>query len=406
MRARALTGPTIAKRVFIVILAIAGAAQVTRSAIVQQETPKRPELAAKFWPGHPRVEVALAMAEIGNAARNGRPPTAASVNRSETAARRSPLAVEPFLIKGAIAQNDQQGRRAELLFVEASRRDPRSSAGRFFLAQLYLASGHPEEGLRQAAVLLRLSSRGSAALVPPIAKYAKSPDAIPGLRRILAGDAALRDAVLSKLAEDVENYSIIVALAGREIGRSEQRVGTQWQAQLLRTLLEEGQLMRARALWLRISGLSSSPSGIFNPRFAKLAAPPPFNWTLGTGDFGFAEPVPQGALKVIYYGRADGELASQLLLLRPGTYVIKMRVARNSDIDGASGLAWTIACHTSKNVLLSLALRSEKGTAHPITGRFTVPPGCSSQMMRLAGTAREFPSSEEVTIDGLELVRQ
>lgn len=406
MKARALKGPTIVKKVFIVILAIAGAAQVTRSAIVQQETAKRPELAAKFWPGHPRVEVALAMAEIGNAARNGRSPTAASVDRSETAARRSPLAVEPLLIKGAIAQNDKQSKRAELLFVEASRRDPRSSAARFFLAQLYLASERPGEGLRHAAVLLRLSSSGSTALVPPIAQYAKSPGAIPGLRRILAGDAALRDAVLSKLAEDAQNFSIIVALAGREMGSREPSIAPQWQAQLLRTLLEEGQLLRARALWLRISGLSSSPSGIFNPRFAKLAAPPPFNWTLGTGDFGFAEPAPQGGLQVIYYGRADGEFASQLLLLRPGSYVITMRVARNSDVDGASGLAWTIACSTSKNVLLNLALGTEKGAAHPITGRFTVPPGCSSQLVRLAGTAGEFPASEQVTISGLELVRQ
>ena len=53
-------------------LALAGAVQVVRSAVVQQTVASRPDAAARAWPSHPRVELALAMAEIGAAANRER----------------------------------------------------------------------------------------------------------------------------------------------------------------------------------------------------------------------------------------------------------------------------------------------------------------------------------------------
>ena len=389
-------------------LALAGGFQVVRSAVVQHMVATRPDVAAALWPSHPRVEIAVAMAEIGQAANVGQAPTAASVARSMAAARRAPLAVEPFLIRGAIAQSEKRADLAEQLFVEAARRDPRSTAARYFLSQLYLTSGRPGEGLRHASVLVRLVSGGPAALVPAIAQYAKSPEAVPTLRKMFARDRGLRDAVLSDLARDAGNYRLIVALAGDEIGKSEPLVAPAWQVQLLRSLIDQGEVARAYALWLRISGLRTASAGIFNPQFAPLAAPPPFNWTFGNGVFGFAEPTAGASLQVIYYGRANGQFASQTLLLAPGAYELRMRVMRDSDNDSdeSSGLTWTVACSTSGNVLLDLPIGAIEGAAGPIAGRFAVPAGCSSQMLKLAGTARDYASAEQVTISDLQLVRQ
>lgn len=346
------------------------------------------------------------MAEIGAAAGKRQAPSATSVSLSESVARRAPLAVEPFLIKGAIAQSEHQAKRAEQLFVEAARRDPRSAAARYFLAQLYLASGRPGEGLRHASVLTRLVSGGPAALVPAIAQYAKSPGAVPNLRRMFAGDPGLGDAVLSDLARDAGNFDLIVALAGKDISHSELRPTPAWQAQLLRSLIERGDVARAHALWLRISGLRTAPKGIFNPRFAKLSVPPPFNWTFGSGDFGFAESAEGGRLQVIYYGRANAQFASQILLLPPGTYELRTRVLRTSDGDGASGLAWSVACSTADKALFNLPIGDIEDVARQIAGRFTVPAGCSSQTIKLAGTTREYAPSEQVTISDLQLIRQ
>ncbi len=409
MRA-ATKAPRVVRTVLVAALALVGAVQVVRSAVVQHTVASRPDVAAQLWPGHPRVGLALAMAEIGEAANKGQVPSAASIARSTIAARRAPLAVEPFLIHGAIAQSEQRAERAEQLFVEASRRDPRSAAARFFLAQLYLASGRPGEGLRHASVLVRLVAGGSAALVPAIAQYSKSPAAVPTLRRMFAGDRELRDAVLSELARDAGNFSVIVALAGDEIGKDEPLVPPAWQAQLLRSLIERGEFLRAHALWLRISGQRTAPTGIFNPQFARLAAPPPFNWTFASGDFGFAEPAAGGSLQIIYHGRADAQFASQTLLLLPGTYKLRMRVMRTSDGEGTSGLAWTVACSAADakagNVLLTLPIGDSEDVARPIAARFTVPAGCSSQTIQLAGTTREDAPSEQVTISDLQLVRE
>ena len=398
--------PSAIVKVALVAFSLAGAVQVVRSAIVQHSVASNPDVAARLWPGNPRVRLAIAMAEIGAAAGKGQAPSATSVSLSESVARRAPLAVEPFLIKGAIAQSEQQAKRAEQLFVEAARRDPRSAAARYFLAQLYLASGRPGEGLRHASVLTRLVTGGPAALVPAIAQYAKSPGAVPNLRRMFAGDPGLRDAVLSDLARDAGNFDLIIALAGGDIGHSDLRPAPAWQGQLLGSLIEGGDVARAHVLWLRISGLRTTPKGLFNPRFAKLSAPAPFNWTFGSGDFGFAESVADGSLQVMYYGRADAQFASQTLLLPPGTYELRARVVRTSDGDGGSGLAWSVACRAGDKTLLNLPIGDVEDAARPIAGRFTVPAGCSSQIIQLAGAPREYARSEQVTISDLKLVRQ
>lgn len=387
------------------VLALVAAAQVVRSAIVQDTVARRPDLAAMAWPSHPQVELALAMAEIGVAAGKGLVPGAASLERSEKAAARAPLAVEPYLIEGAMAQSAGQASRAERLFSEAYRRDPRSTAARFFLAQLTLVSGRPGEGLRHASVLARLVAGGPAALVPAIAQYAKSPGAVPTLKRIFSGDRELREAVLAELARDATNFDLVMALVGGTLGDSQQSVAP-WQANLLHALVERGEVSRAHALWSRISGLRSAPQGIFNPGFAKLAAPAPFNWTLSGGDFGFAEPAAGGGLQVIYYGRANALFANQTLLLAPGRYAIAMQAARTSDGDGTSGLAWAVTCAGTSETLLNLAIGGGKGVSRKIAGRFTVPAGCSSQALRLIGTAQEYAPSEQVTINDLKLVRE
>lgn len=398
--------PSVVGKVAIVALALAGAVHVVRSSIVQHSVAARPEMAARVWPSHPRVELALAMAEIGTAANKGEAPGPASVDRVDAAARRAPLSAKPFLIHGAIAQSKQQAKRAEQLFVEASRRDPRLSAARFFLAQIYLTSGRHDEGLRHAAVLDRLVSPGSGTLARAIVQYAKVPDAVPTLRRMFANDRVLRDAVLAELARDAANFDLIMAFAGKnDLGSSAARDVPLWHGSLLRSLIEQGEFVRARDFWMRVSGLRSAPEGIFNTRFAKLAAPAPFNWTFGSGDFGFAEPANGGGLQIIFYGRSDAEFATQTLLLAPGPYQLGMRVMRTSDGGGGSGLAWTVACNGTKKPLLNLALGEIDNATQPIAGRFTVPAGCSSQTIRLIGKAREYAPSEQVTITGLRLIR-
>jgi hypothetical protein len=38
-----------------------------------------------------------------------------------------------------------------------------------------------------------------------------------------------------------------------------------------------------------------------------------------------------------------------------------------------------------------------------LSGRFTVPPGCAAQRLRLSGVAREFAASEQAVVSRLQL---
>ena len=218
-------------------------------------------------------------------------------------------------------------------------------------------------------------------------------------------DRALRDAVLTDLARDAGNAEVILALAGDDIGQRDPSAGPGWRERLLTALVERGDFSRARALWLRISGLPTAPAGIFNPQFAKLAAPAPFNWTFGSGEYGFAEPAENASLQVVYYGRTNGQFAAQTLLLAPGTYQLRMRVLRESDNDQSSGLAWSVTCDKASTTLVTLPVGEGKGPARTIAGEFRVPAGCAAQTIKLVGTASDYAASEQVAFSNLQLVR-
>jgi hypothetical protein len=398
-----LARPSPLRLLVVGLLALLLAAQVVRTAFASHYVATRPDLAARAWPDHPRVALAAAMGEIGTAAAAGQAASPATLARAMAAARRGPLLTAPFLIKGAEALSRGDTAKAEALFREARRRDPRSGAARYFLAQHYLLSGRPVEGLAEAAVLTRLVAGGGTAMIPGLVQYAHQPGAVPHLREMFTANPELGARVLDVLAQDASNAALVVALAGDGAGDSKAPAPA-WQAQLLASLIKSGDYRQARALWLRISGVRGGAPGLFNPQFEKLAAPAPFNWTLATGTFGVAEPLPPGKLQLIYYGRDPGEFASQLLMLVPGTYELRMQVKRVDSRREPSLLRWTLACQPGMAQLLDLPLAQAKAPSGELAGRFTVPANCPAQRLVLAAAAREFAAPEQIAIGNLQLV--
>jgi len=399
------TRPSPARLSIVVLLALAAAFQIVRTAVASNFVATNPDLAVRIWPANPRVALAGAMGEIGQSAAAGQSASLAVVARAMDAARRAPLLTGPFLIKGAVALSEGDAARAEGLFREARRRDPRSAAARYFLAQHYLVSGRPVEGLAEAAVLTRLVRGGSSALIPGLVQYAKEPGAVPTLRRMFAGNPDLRDQVLVELARDASNAALLMDLAGDGVDAS-RAAASPWQAQLIASLIERGDYAKAHALWRRFSGVPGRESALFNPQFAKLAAPAPFNWTFAAGTAGVAEPIASGELQLIFYGRDTAQFASQLLMLRPGDYELRMRVRRDSPSAEASRLGWTLTCQPGTRQLLDLPLAKAAKADGALAARFTVPANCPAQLLALGGISGEFPKTEQATIGNLQLVRE
>lgn len=364
---------------------------------------ERPAVAAQLWPNAPDARRDQAMRDIGlAAARLGTVPEDA-VRTMHWLARSEPLRAEPFLVEATVAATAGDGVRAEQLFANAAARDPRSVLAHFSLADRYLRTGRLVAGLAEISIMAQLVPSATNSLAGPIAVYARQPTAEHALRQFFARTPSLAPLVLGELAKDPTQADRVIAF-GEALPPSGDKG---WQLTLVQTLIDKHQYPRALATWRRLAGVASF-AGLYNPQFAAISAPPPFNWAPFEGSGALAEPAPGGGLKLVYYGRADVVVTRQLLVLAPGRYTLAMELgsgpvstADAANPDPSSGLAWQIGCADGGAVLGTLPLRSGAQSRASLT--FAVPAGCGAQWLSLRGTAGAFGDPVAVTVSGLTL---
>lgn len=383
----------IVRRIVAMLAALLLAIQVVRNAVVLSLSGTQPAESAKIWSDHPTAELSLAMMEIAEATRFRRPVPLTAFELTADAARKEPLAPEPFLVRGVQAQIAGNEVLAERAFEAAQWREPRSLPAAYFLADRYFRAGNVRGGLGQVAALARLSPGGSATIGPYIAAYAQNRSNWPQLKSLLTANPALAGPALNVLAANVATTEAVLALADR---RTDFRKAD-WFVRLLRTLVSAGEVARARTIWAEASRPKSGEL-IHDSTFSDKLSPAPFNWDLASSPVGLAERQPGGRLHVMFYGQEDGVLASQLLLLPPGIYRLSMRVV--GDGDRASSLNWSIWCDKAAAPIASVTL-----DAAARGWRFKVPTGCSAQWLKLSGASGDISQQVDETIAGLKLER-
>jgi hypothetical protein len=238
------------------------------------------------------------------------------------------------------------------------------------------------------AILGRLLPGSSLQLVPALAQYAHAPGAPEELRTILSENPGLKRPLLIALASKAENADLVIKLAAHDVLSSAPDARA-WKSRLLASLVDRGEYRRAYVLWHLLSGLPAGQSPlVFNSQFNDNRAPPPFNWSYSSGSAGLAEPA-DGKLRVLFYGRTNSVMASQLLLLTPGSY--KFKASESGEVaDGA--LVWALSCLDSGKELMSLPIgKSAEST-------FTVPAQCGAQRLDLNGVGLEQPEQSDVEI--------
>jgi hypothetical protein len=389
--------PSVVRTIIVVAVAALVAMQVARTALIADPS-TRNTIAPRVWPSHPTLLTNRTMAEIGAHAARGQTPPPETLREVDVIADKAPLAAEPYLIKGALAQVAGRQDYAERLFLAARLRDPRSAAARYFLADRYLRTNRIAPALAEIAALSRLYVEARAQFGPALATFAKMSGGVPQLRRFFRTSPELEPFVLSDLAMDARNADLVLALWGKR-PVDPKAPPPDWQGRLIRKLIEQGQFAKAYATWRLVAGVDRGAGTIFNPGFRKMPAPPPFNWDFSaTG--GVAEPGPGDRLQVIYYGRQDAVLAEQLLMLAPGRYQLGM------DISGPLGdggeLAWTLSCVPRPEPIFRLLI-NRRGR---IAGKFSVPQNCPVQSFRLTALPGPFPQSQEFAVGGLGLIRE
>lgn len=384
-------------RAFLVIAcALLIGVQAVRNWAVAAYAELHPGLAAGVWAGHPDVQLGQALVEIARSATARLPVPRSAFARIDDAALKAPLSPQPFLVRGVQASVAGDRRQAAADFLAAQRRDPRSIAAAYFLTDYYFRAGRPLPGLRQAALLARLSPAGAAPIGKLVAAYAQDPANWADIRALFGTDQSIEDAVLTALARDDGNASAILAIADR----GHRSASSPWLTPLLKSLVRSGDYGRARAIWASVADARMPPGALlYDPGFAAPDAPPPFNWTLAASNLGIAERQDGGLLHVIYYGGNDGVLASQLLLLEPGSYRLEAEVAPGSD--HAETIFWSLRCDRSSRPIAAVPLESAG------LQRWTVdvPAGCPAQWLELVGKSVDIPRQAEVTLGKLALTR-
>lgn len=379
------------------IVAIVGAlllgVVVIRNALVSQYAETNPGRASAVWSGHPTSELWAGLTQIGVTAREKKPVPASTLAVIRDAARKSPLAPEPFVVRGVEAQESGNRRLAIAAFKAAALRDGRSIPARYFLAEQYLRSGDANDGLKEIAMLARMVPKGVDNLGPYIAVYARDPRTRPQIVALFRDNPGIELAALTSLAADPSNADVVLQLA------TPSSRPPQWAARLLESLINAGEFEKARATWAKLSHISPPPSDlIFDATFQRPDVPAPFNWALTSSSVGLAERQAGGRLHVLFYGQDDGVLAKQLLVLPPGRYRLAMHVG--GDLAHARALSWGVTCVGAEKALVAVPLASAAPNA-----TFVVPAGCAAQSLGLMASAPDIPQQSDVTISGLSLSR-
>ena len=326
-------------------------------------------------------------------------PTLAAVGRT---AQRAPLDARPYLFFGAEDILHRDGARATEVLEAGRRLDGRNRWIRLLLLDRYLRAKRYDQAAGELAVLNRLVSGAQTPILGELARMAQDPSTRDAVRQTLARDPALEADLLGTLARLDPDPQLLLGLASPS-ARAMARLPNGWGQSLVQAMVDRGRFTAARATWARLFGIAPDAAAqpVYDSGFYGLAGAPPFGWQFASGTIGAADPR-HGQLSVEYYGRDDGILASQLLVLSPGRYRLGYALAGGA----GTGLSWTLSCADQPKAapFVSVGLPSATAAPHRFGLDFAVPAsGCTAQWLRLVGTAAEFPTAVNLTISGLAL---
>jgi hypothetical protein len=358
------------------------ALHAVRVAVVGAWGERRPDVAHALWPAHPLPQRTLALAEIGAAARRGESPTATALERMERSAHTDPLSGQPLLVAATERLAARDAALGERLLLAALHRDPRSTATHFLLADLYVRQQRIGDALKHVAPLGRLLGDGRTdAFAGALATYVGQPGALEKVRPVLQQSPTLRREVMTGLASDPAAATTLRALVRPG------DAGERWLAEAFERHLANGDVAAARAL-LAAAGVQGG--GTVLTAWPAGAGQGPLRWRFPADKEGAAEPVANGPLRLVYYGRADAALADHLLLLTPGRYSLQATFA---GLLPAGTFEWRMSCVQGGAALMSWPVVERSGAR-----TFEVPADCPAQRLALWGRTGEFPRTSAVEL--------
>jgi len=300
-----------------------------------------PERTLGMAPRQPEALLALAERQLS-----------AGQRQQAVATARRLLSVEPlqgrgFRVLAQAAEQEGDAASALALYEIAVRRSPRDVTSRAWLAQHYLEARDFRAALEQIDMILRVSPRQQAGLLPILVQLANDPDFAAELGRTLQSRPEWRGNLLSLLqrsGEAAASDAVLSALQ-REGGLSSQEFDS-W----IDDLMGAGRWGTAYSYWASLPAtgkLRLTP--VYNGGFESEPGSRGFDWRVtripGVVLEFAATPGSNGlAAHVLFRDRrVSGVNLEQPLLLAPGQYRLSARM-RADRLQSASGLEWAVFC--------------------------------------------------------------
>lgn len=323
--------------------------------------------------------------------------------RNEKAARyliaHDPLDSTALTYLGLVADKKGDERRASTLMALALRSEGRAMGARLWVTDRDLRRRDYASAIDNFDLLERVGPRNSTTLIVAMAGIVRDPASIAPLSRKLSTNPWWRSSFLYALNQQGVSPDIIYRLTPQ--GSKTQILGEQ--SGLLQSLLKNKEYERAYLAWINFLPPSSLKNlgPVYDPEFANLPGPLPFNWRLLDSPEGSSEFSKPKGLTISYLGAAPASLTEQTTLLAAGRYRISVIASGADDNDQ---LSWTVTCDGKGEPLVSLPITGLTGERKRYTAMFDVPASdCGAQRLALLGAPAEFPRTASAVIASVNI---
>lgn len=382
-------GGTALRRLLISVAAISLAAVAASHALATIAADKVPATALSLVPGHPVAAAALARSAL----------VLGEPGRAETAAlaaiRNSAVSSDAFQTLGLVRANKDTAE-AKRLFEYAVALNQREASAQMWLARDLFIDGEWESSLRHLDAAMRVSPASHSTGYRLLAFAIAANETVDPVLRILRSNPSWLDGFL---AYGVQSQTLLPSLARvvTQLPNSSAARSEEVEAALLSGLVTAGEYEQARELIAKIGASNSSP--VRDPSFILSGPYQPFDWKYLSDPGKGAAPTPSASGGLRYQANTGegGPIATQLVMLEPGTYELKsLQRTQPATLDGYP--YWTVTCAGDNQLQLAdLRIpRSDDKAGRPNSTQFEVPSrGCQAQWLQLNIRATFSPGGLE-----------
>lgn len=380
-----------------VALAVLCGWRVVATTMADDLATEDPQAALRWQPGHPAALMALAERQLAAG-----DPQAAAAN-ARRLARIEPLQGRAFAIVARASEAAADPDAATRLHAIASRRAPRVLRSHAWLADRDLRAGRYGEALAQIDIILRLSPRDGAYLLPLLSQWSANPTFAQALASRLRDNPGWRPAMLQTLSSNSDGPAANAVYAAL---REQDALSVAETGGWLDALIHAGRWGQAYSHWA--SGLATAGGGalpaVHNGGFEFAVSGIGFDWRIGTAPGALTEigsmPGAGGtkAAHVSFRGRpAAGGNLEQALLLGPGPHLLRLRMQAQS-LRSDQGLQWALSCEDELQPFATGPEIQGSFDWREFRLAFEVPTaGCDGQWLRLTNPA---PPGSARTVSG------